>query len=92
MTVIMDSVAPKDYSIASSIVATMRTFGMSLCMGLIAAVFAMVMADQPIAPETVPEFLRGMRRIFEVCVVLCGTAVVISLGRVGKRRQLEEEA
>lgn len=92
MTVIMDSVLPKDYSIASSIVATMRTFGMSLCMGLIAAIFAIVMADRPIATETVPEFLRGMHRIFEVSVVLCGLAVVISLGRVGKGRQLEDEA
>lgn len=85
MSVIMGSVEPRHYSIASSLVATMRTFGMTLSMGIAAVVFGFLLHDRQIAPETVPEFLASMRVIFAVCAGLGVAGVFCSLGRVGKR-------
>jgi EmrB/QacA subfamily drug resistance transporter len=85
MSVIMGSVESRYYSIASSLVATMRTFGMTLSMGISAVVFGFLLHDRQIAPGTVPEFLASMRIIFAVCAGLCVAGVFCSLGRVGKR-------
>ncbi|MDY0275133.1 MAG: MFS transporter [Desulfomicrobium sp.] len=81
MTVIMSSVEPRDYSIASSLVATMRTFGMSLSMGVITVVFGLKLHGQPVAPDTVPGFLASMEIIFAFCAVLCVVGVFCSLVR-----------
>lgn len=81
MSVIMGSVAPRHYSIASSLVATMRTFGMSLSMGLTAVVFGLLLQDRQVAIETVPDFLASMRLILAVCSVFCAAGVFCSLGR-----------
>lgn len=85
MNVIMGSVPPKDYSIASSLVATMRTFGMTLSMGLAAVVFGVYLNGQPVSPATIPGFLASLRVIFGVCAGLCVLGVFCSLGRVGRR-------
>lgn len=85
MSVVMGSVEPKDYSIASSLVATMRTFGMTLSMGISAVVFGFLLQDRQIASETIPEFLASMKIIFAVCAGLCVAGVFCSLGRVGRR-------
>ena len=85
MSVVMGSVEPKDYSIASSLVATMRTFGMTLSMGISAVVFGFLLQDRQIAPDTIPEFLASMKIIFAVCAGLCVAGVFCSLGRVVKR-------
>jgi EmrB/QacA subfamily drug resistance transporter len=85
MSVIMGSVAPKDYSIASSLVATMRTFGMSLSMGIATVVFGFLLHGRQVSPENIPQFLASMRIIFEVCAGLCVVGVFCSLGRMGRR-------
>ena len=85
MSVIMGSVAPKDYSIASSLVATMRTFGMSLSMGVATVVFGFLLHGRQVSPENIPQFLTSMRIIFEICAGLCVVGVFCSLGRVGRR-------
>lgn len=85
MSVVMGSVRPKDYSIASSLVATMRTFGMSLSMGLATVVFGFLLAGQPVSSDTVDAFLASMRIIFVLCSGLCVFGVVCSLGRAGRR-------
>lgn len=82
MTAIMQSVQPKDYSIASSMVATMRTFGMSLSMGIVAVVFGFFLHGQQVSTETVPQFLESMHIVFAVCAGLCGVGVFCSLQRV----------
>lgn len=86
MTVIMSSVTPREYSIASSLVATMRTFGMSLSMGLTGVVFGFLLHGRQVAPDTVPEFIVSMRIIFAVCAALCVLGVFCSLGRTGRPR------
>lgn len=85
MIVVMGSVEPRDYSIASSLVATMRTFGMTLSMGVSAVVFGFLLHDRPVAPDTVPEFLASMKIIFALSGGLCVAGVFCSLGRTGRR-------
>ena len=85
MSVVMGSVEPRHYSIASSLVATMRTFGMSLSMGISAVVFGFLLQDRQIAAQTVPEFLASMRIIFGLCAGLCVVGVFCSLGRASRR-------
>jgi len=89
MNVIMGSVSPKDYSIASSLVATMRTFGMSLSMGVASVVFGFTMQGRPVGADTVAQFLVSMRIIFEVCAGLCVAGVFLSLAR-GNSRQPDD--
>ena len=84
MSVIMGSVEPRHYSIASSLVGTMRTFGMSLSMGITTVVFGFLLHGRQVSPETVPQFLSSMHIIFAACAVLCVLGVFCSLGRVGK--------
>ena len=82
MSVIMGSVQPRHYSIASSLVGTMRTFGMSLSMGIATVVFGILLHGRQVSPETVPQFLASMHIIFGVCAALCVVGVFCSLGRV----------
>lgn len=84
MSVIMGSVEPRHYSIASSLVATMRTFGMSLSMGIATVVFGFLLHGRQVGPETVPQFLASMHVIFAVCAALCVIGVFCSLGRLRK--------
>ena len=84
MSVIMGSVEPRHYSIASSLVATMRTFGMSLSMGIATVVFGFLLHGRQVGPETVPQFLVSMHVIFAVCAALCVIGVFCSLGRLRK--------
>jgi len=85
MSVIMGSVQPRQYSIASSLVATMRTFGMSLSMGIATVVFGILLQGRQVSAETVPQFLESMHVVFAVCAVLCVLGVFCSLGRVRGR-------
>lgn len=52
--VIMSSVPPKDTSVASAAVSTMRNLGQTLSMGILTLVFAFVMGNVPIVPEYYP--------------------------------------
>lgn len=82
MSVVMGSVQPRHYSIASSLVATMRTFGMSLSMGVTTVVFGFLLHGRQVSAETVPQFLASMHVIFAVSAALCVFGVFCSLGRV----------
>lgn len=84
MNVIMSSVPPKDYSIATSLVATMRTFGMTLSMGVATVTFGIFLHGQPANPQTIPEFMTSVRIIFGFCAGLCVLGILFSLGRFGK--------
>lgn len=87
MSVIMGSVAKKDYSTASSVVGSMRTFGMSLSMGLVTVVFGANMHGQQIETATIVPFLGCMRQIFGICALLSVAGIFCSLGRFGTKVQ-----
>ena len=77
--VIMSSVPPKDTSVASAAVATMRTVGQAMSMGILTLVFAFVMGDVPIVEQYYPLLISSCQMTCLVCVVLCIASVFASL-------------
>ena len=68
--VIMGSVPPKDTSAASAAVATMRTVGQAMSMGILTLVFAFIMGD--------PLLIQSCQITCIICVVLCIASVFAS--------------
>ena len=77
--VIMGSVPPKDTSVASAAVATMRTVGQAMSMGILTLVFAFVMGNVPISEEVYPLLVSSCQITCIICVVLCIASVFASL-------------
>ena len=76
--VIMGSVPPKDTSVASAAVATMRTVGQAMSMGILTLVFAFVMGDVPIIEQYYPMLIQSCQLTCIICVVLCIASVFAS--------------
>ena len=76
--VIMGSVPPKDTSVASAAVATMRTVGQAMSMGILTLVFAFVMGNVAIVPEVYPLLISSCQITCIICVVLCVASVFAS--------------
>ena len=76
--VIMGSVPPKDTSVASAAVATMRTVGQAMSMGILTLVFAFVMGDVPIIQQYYPLLIQSCQITCIICVVLCIASVFAS--------------
>jgi MFS family permease len=76
--VIMSSVPPKDTSVASAAVATMRTVGQAMSLGILTLVFAFVMGDVPIVREYYPLLISSCQITCIICVVLCIASVFAS--------------
>ena len=76
--VIMSSVPPKDTSVASAAVATMRTVGQAMSLGLLTLVFAFVMGDVPIIEQYYPLLITSCQITCLICVVLCIASVFAS--------------
>ena len=76
--VIMGSVPPKDTSVASAAVATMRTVGQAMSMGILTLVFAFVMGDVPIIEQYYPFLISSCQITCIICVVLCLASVFAS--------------
>ena len=77
--VIMSSVPPKDTSVASAAVATMRTVGQAMSMGILTLVFAFVMGDVPIVEQYYPLLISSCQITCLICVALCIASVFASL-------------
>ena len=76
--VIMSSVPPKDTSVASAAVATMRTVGQAMSMGILTLVFAFVMGNVPIIEQYYPLLIKSCQITCLICVVLCIASVFAS--------------
>ena len=76
--VIMGSVPPKDTSIASASVATMRTVGQAMSMGILTLVFAFVMGNVPIMEKYYPLLISSCQITCIICMVLCIFSVFAS--------------
>jgi MFS family permease len=59
--VIMGSVQPKQYGMASGLIGTVRTLGMVTSMTTIALVFSLLMGDQPVTKANIPSFISSMQ-------------------------------
>ena len=77
--VIMSSVPPKDTSVASAAVSTMRTVGQAMSMGILTLIFAFVMGDVPIVEQYYPLLISSCQITCLICVVLCIASVFASL-------------
>lgn len=77
--VIMSSVPPKDTSVASASVATMRTVGQAMSLGILTLVFAFVMGNVPIVEQYYPLLISSCQITCIICVLLCIASVFASL-------------
>ena len=86
-SVIMGSVPPKDTSVASASVSTVRTVGQAMSMGILTLIFAFVMGNVPIVEEYYPLLMSSCQITCLICVGLCLASVFASL--VGFRSNVE---
>lgn len=86
-SVIMGSVPPKDTSIASASVSTVRTVGQAMSMGILTLIFAFVMGNVAIVPDVYPLLISSCQITCIICVCLCLASVFASL--VGFRSKKE---
>ena len=87
--VIMSSVPPKDTSVASAAVSTMRTVGQAMSLGILTLVFAFVMGNVPIVEQYYPLLISSSQITCVICVVLCIASVFASLVGFKSKRSVE---
>jgi MFS family permease len=80
--VIMSSVRSKDYGMASSFAATMRSLGMLTSMTIVTLLLSHFMGNQSVSAHTSPGFMNSMRTTFIVFSVLSLLGVGCSLKRI----------
>ncbi|WP_407381960.1 MFS transporter [Methanobrevibacter sp.] len=85
---IMSSVPPKDTSIASASVATMRVIGQTMSMGMLTLVFAFVMGDVPIVSQYFPLLIKSSQITCFICMVLCIASVFASLVGIRSKNRI----
>ena len=78
---VMSCVQPKDYSVANSILSTMRTVGQSSSMAVVTIVVGMTLGNQSLNSVSPADLVGTMHIIFGIFVVLCAVGVVLSLQR-----------
>ena len=82
---VMSRVDRKDYSIANSILSTMRNSGHSSSMAVVTIIVGLTMGSRQLA-EAEPEVLIGtMHTVFHVFIVVLAAGIVISLMRGGHK-------
>lgn len=89
MNAIMGSTEPKLYGVASAIVATMRSLGQMLSLGIAMLIFSVVIGHVQITPQYHDAFLTSTRIAFSIFAVLCVFGFFASLVR-GQVRQTGE--
>lgn len=81
---IMASVDRRDYGMASSMIATMRTTGMLTAMTLITLLLSWYLGKEPVSPETGDRFLATMHTAMVIFSLLGLAGILCSLGRTRK--------
>jgi EmrB/QacA subfamily drug resistance transporter len=87
-TAIMASVDRRDYGMASSLIATMRTTGMLTAMTLITILLSWFLGTEPVVLENGHLFLAAMRSAMVIFSILGLAGIVCSLGRTGKEKSV----
>lgn len=82
---VMSAVERKDYSLASSILGTMRLTGQAISMGITTLVFALHVGKMKVSAANLDLFLYSIRFAFVIFTVFCVVGVFASLAR-GKLR------
>ena len=84
---VMGSVEKRFFGIASGILATMRSTGMTFSMGITMLIFALYIGRVEITPQCYPQFLKSVKVIFMIFTVLSFGGIFASLAR-GKRGKI----
>jgi len=82
---VMSSVEKRFYGVASATLATMRSTGQMLSIGIAMLIFSMYVGKVQITPEYYAPFLASIKTAFFIFVVLCFSGIFASLAR-GKLR------
>jgi len=85
---IMSSVETKTYGVASAILATMRSVGMMLSMGIAMLISAIYIGRVEITPEYYSAFVAGMKVAFIIFAALCFVGIFASLAG-GKSKKIK---
>ncbi|MCU0631413.1 MAG: MFS transporter [Methanolinea sp.] len=74
---IMSAVSRHHYGVASAMLATMRSLGMMMSMGMVMIAFALLLGNIPVSPAMAGPFLKSMQAVFLVLFSLsiCGAVV-----------------
>jgi EmrB/QacA subfamily drug resistance transporter len=83
---IMSSVDKRDYGMASSMIATMRTTGMLTAMTLITMLLAYFLGDQPINEQTGDGFMATMHTAMIIFTLLGIAGIFCSIGRSSAKK------
>lgn len=86
---IMSSVHKNYYGVASATLATMRTTGQLLSMGIVLLILSLNIGRTQITPEYHPLFISSIKNIFIIFAVLCIGGIFASLAR-GKAENVSE--
>lgn len=78
---IMSSVSRHHYGVASAMLATMRSLGMMMSMGLVMIAFALILGNIPVSPAIAEPFLQSMRAVFLVLFVFSILGALVSRSR-----------
>lgn len=82
---VMASVDRQEYSIASSILATMRSIGHSSSMAIVTIVIGAYMGNIGMADATTEQLVHTMHTAFSIFTVLCVVGIPLSLSRGSKK-------
>ncbi len=80
-TAIMASIGPRDYGMAASFIATMRTTGMLTSMTIITVLLSHFLGDRPVTSATGKEFVSAMQTAMFLFSIMGVCAIGLSLGR-----------
>jgi MFS family permease len=81
MNAIMGSVEKRFYGVASALLATMRTLGQMLSLGLTLLLFSVIIGPVQITPVYYSAFITSARIAFTISAVLCVIGIFASLAR-----------
>jgi MFS family permease len=87
-TAVMNSVSPREYGMASAVVATMRTTGMLACMTMITLILSSYMGSEPVSLQSADGFISSMRLSLFIFTIMGLLGVAFSFGRF--ERQVEK--
>jgi len=86
-TAVMASVTPREYGMAASLLATMRSTGMLTCMTITTVILSIYLGDLPITVATGPAFVSSMRAALLLFAVLSFAGIGFSIGRAPRNDQ-----
>jgi len=82
----MSSVDSRFFGVASGVIATMRSAGMILSMGITLILFTFYIGKAEVTPEHYPEFLTSMRMGYTIFSLLCFTGIFVQLSARKKNK------